>query len=383
MPSDRGPAPAGWAAEAGFRANNFDAIRLGLALLVIYSHAHALSRVGPRVDPIGRLTGGAIDGGILAVDGFFAASGFLIAHSWSTSADAGRYLLKRVTRIYPGFAAAMAVTAGVVAPLGSDPWTYAFRPGTLAVTAGHTVLLTIYPYAPAAFPRNPFPGFANGSMWTIQYEFGCYLGLAAAAGLLARRWAAVVALVGLLALLAWATVRPPRALGAFDRLGHGWLALLFGSAQRWPRLAAHFWAGATFYACRRRIPHRAWLAAAAAIAVVAAGPALPVVLPVAGTYLLLWAAYHPRVRLHRFGRFGDFSYGTYLYAFPVQQLLAARFPTIAPRTMFAAAAPASVAAGVVSWYAVERPWLRSRRNRRASAVAALEPHAHPTAGGAA
>ena len=43
------------------------------------------------------------------------------------------------------------------------------------------------------------------------------------------------------------------------------------------------------------------------------------VFPIAGTYLLFFFAFHPAFRLHRFGKFGDFSYGVYLYAFPIQQ----------------------------------------------------------------
>jgi peptidoglycan/LPS O-acetylase OafA/YrhL len=87
---------------------------------------------------------------------------------------------------------------------------------------------------------------------------------------------------------------------------------------------------------------------------------LPWVMPLALPYLLFWLALHPSIRLNNFARYGDFSYGTYLYAFPIQQLLICWLPAISPPALFVIAAPASIAAGAVSWYAVERRFMRRR-----------------------
>jgi len=74
-------------------------------------------------------------------------------------------------------------------------------------------------------------------------------------------------------------------------------------------------------------------------------------------YLVLTFAYHPRLRWRAYQRAGDYSYGLYVYAFPIQQTLIERMPGIAPATLFALALPLTLALAVVSWHALERPLL--------------------------
>jgi peptidoglycan/LPS O-acetylase OafA/YrhL len=82
--------------------------------------------------------------------------------------------------------------------------------------------------------------------------------------------------------------------------------------------------------------------------------------PVVGAYLVFWFGYHPRLQLHNFARFGDFSYGTYLYAFPIQQLLVQQAGgSLNPYLLFIVAAPLSLVAAFGSWHGVEK-WFLSR-----------------------
>jgi peptidoglycan/LPS O-acetylase OafA/YrhL len=96
-----------------------------------------------------------------------------------------------------------------------------------------------------------------------------------------------------------------------------------------------------------------------------------IVFPLAGTYLVFWFAWTPWVRLHGFGKFGDFSYGTYLYAFPIEQMLM-RWAghSVAPWRLFAWATPLTLLVAVGSWYGVERHWLSPVR-RKDTAVHAV------------
>jgi peptidoglycan/LPS O-acetylase OafA/YrhL len=86
-------------------------------------------------------------------------------------------------------------------------------------------------------------------------------------------------------------------------------------------------------------------------------PGWIVLFPIAGTYLLFWLAFTPALRLRNFGRHGDFSYGTYLYGFPVQQVLAKYWGVMNPYAMFLAAAPLAMLFALASWKFVERPFL--------------------------
>src|SRR5687768_9479937 len=126
----------------------------------------------------------------------------------------------------------------------------------------------------------------------------------------------------------------------------------------------YFMAGMVFCLYRDRIPFggRWALAALALLAVAARVPlGIAVALPTAGTYLLLWAAFQTKVSAPNWARYGDFSYGLYLYAFPIQQLLVrASGQQIRPWTLTALALPMTMVAAVLSWHLVEKRFLPSR-----------------------
>src|SRR4051794_27480336 len=85
------PAPEAVLHPAPDRRNNFDALRLALAILVLFSHSYSLAGA---VDPIVRLTRWQFDGGTIAVDGFFVISGYLITDSWLRSRSTDAFLAK-------------------------------------------------------------------------------------------------------------------------------------------------------------------------------------------------------------------------------------------------------------------------------------------------
>src|SRR5476651_1337833 len=111
--------------------NNFDFLRLALAVLVIFSHSFPLG-VGSETHELLRvLTHGQMTLGAFAVDLFFVMSGFLIAGSAERSRSVGSFLKKRVTRIYPAFIVSAALMALVVLPLASGAFAEASWPARL------------------------------------------------------------------------------------------------------------------------------------------------------------------------------------------------------------------------------------------------------------
>jgi len=68
--------------DSSMRNNNIDALRLLLAVLVIFSHSYALGLGSEAREPLALATRGQLTLGNLAVDWFFVLSGFLIAQSW-------------------------------------------------------------------------------------------------------------------------------------------------------------------------------------------------------------------------------------------------------------------------------------------------------------
>ena len=375
-----------WASGPGFMTNNFDVMRFALASLVILSHAFPLvlgpdpSRGDPvkamdARDPFYDLAQGQATMGTLAVYGFFLLSGFLIINSYDRSKSFTGYLMKRVVRIYPAFLVATALSAVAAAVGGAD----VLGLKNLALDAANALGLGVY-FAPDAFAGNPLPGAVNGSMWTIRYEFGCYL-IAALVGavLLRGRWltalfAAFWCVVA--AAVYWTGWRADyAALGeVFGPLRHlGRLEPFVGDPRFWPKLMAFFFTGVAFWRWRDSIPHSDTLGLAS-LALFVAGVFVPgamfLVGPLALTYLLLWIAYHPSLDLRGFGRRGDFSYGIYLYAFPIQQLLvwSGLMPTGDVKAVWAnflLAWPLAIVAGAASWYVIEKPALAFKPKPRA------------------
>jgi peptidoglycan/LPS O-acetylase OafA/YrhL len=347
--------------DTSVKENNFDFLRLALAVLVIFSHSFPLGAGSDIHEPLRVLTHGQMTLGAFAVDLFFVMSGFLIAGSAERSRSLGSYLKKRVARIYPAFVVSAVVMAVVVLPLAKGTFAEASWAARLMDFSLQTLRLREF-HVQGAFAHNPYPGVLNGSVWSIQYEFGCYLGVAmmAAVGLLKRRgWVLACFVASLVISVAFQT--------------QGWIfggkfaGALLGSPQLWARLLPFYLAGVVFYLFRDSVRLNAWGASVAMAALIAACW-LPVgwtaVFPLAGTYLVFYVAFAKWIPMQRAGKFGDFSYGTYLYAFPVEQLLVMKFGhAMTPWLLFAMATPLSLIAAVVSWYVVERRFLRSGRRR--------------------
>jgi peptidoglycan/LPS O-acetylase OafA/YrhL len=339
------------------RRNNLEFIRLSLAILVILSHSFPLGTGSEKTEPILSFTHGQTTGGGIAVDLFFALSGFLIAKSFLNSKSVWSYLRKRVCRIYPGFIIAMLAGALLFAPLGGATSPFRTIFGRVAEFVFSSLRLREFAYQ-HAFMTNPAPGAINGSSWTIQYEFWCYIGVAC------------LGLVGVLGKRTFLQVIFLLSIGiSFLFVITGWkpggsfLNPIFGYPPSWARLLPMYLAGVVFYLYRERIPHHGYVAMAG-LGVLALAAFFPccwrICFPVAGTYVMFWLGYHPRIRLNGFGRYGDFSYGAYLYAFPIQQLIMRYLQhTVNPMLLFAIALPLTLTAAFLSWHLVEK-WFISR-----------------------
>jgi peptidoglycan/LPS O-acetylase OafA/YrhL len=328
--------------------NNFGALRLLFATLVVLSHSPELVD-GDRSREILTRIFGTLSFGELGVDGFFLISGYLITKSFQDSHSAGRYLLKRVLRIYPGYVVAYLLCVFALGP---------FVGGHITELSGTQVLREIVglrqPQMQGVFPGTPYP-MLNGSMWTIAYEFRCYLLVLAAGliGLLSRRSILACIAIGLLALSAmhsniwdWFPASLQGILGEPDRL---------------VRFAGIFACGALYFLYRDRIRYDWRLAVLAALGLIVLmfwSHLAEAALAIFGGYILFWFAFNVRSsRLAAIGQKVDISYGVYLYAWPLQKLLLWWNPGISPWFVFIDTTAIASLLAFGSWWLVEKPFL--------------------------
>lgn len=338
------------------RRNSLNAIRLAMALAVIVSHAWPLSGRGH--DPMI----GDLKLGQWAVAGFFAISGYLITASRLSEPSTISFLRRRAMRIYPGYWAVLAFVAFIAAPIAlliSDvplsTWMTADDSGLEYLLRNATLIrgqITI-----AGAPSGVTSADWNGSLWSLPFEFACYVAMAAlgaTATLRGSAWPTLAATSAFLVanVLIQADVLPGAGNYYIDRF------LLFGQ---------FFFCGATLKVMDRHVPMHGDLAAAAAgvLLLLAASGQTTILAGIPLAYLCLWLGIH--LPLHELGRKTDISYGVYLYAFPIQQLLAIADVHEASFALYLVFSIAlTLPLGYLSFIAIERPAQRLKFTRSKS-----------------
>lgn len=323
--------------------NNFDFIRIVAASMVLFSHHFALTgQAEPSFFRIYSLGG-------LAVAIFFVISGYLVTISWYRDPHLLRFAYRRFLRIWPALTLVVVLATFVLGPLVSTlPVSTYFEHGATYAYL-RTLFLHVHYVLPGVFEGNPFGPSVNGSLWTIPFEVRCYiaLGIAGLAGLLKSR---AFFLLCITAYIVWflansnadvtGTMHYGRELSAFFLLGAA-MAVLEPSWRAkplaWYAIAAIVFAGLWAIGWR----HTAMLVA------------LPLVVIHTGTRCT--------PVIHRAGRFGDPSYGIYLFAFPVQQLLvmhlwphAGFWPTLLGAALF------TLTLAFASWHLIEKQALKMK-----------------------
>ena len=346
------------------RNHQFDLLRIIFATLVLLSHAPEITDGNASRELFNRLTGAPMTFGTVGVDGFFLLSGYLIVQSWLANPELLNFLRKRVLRIVPGYLVAVVLSTlavGLLAP--GVPHFF----GDLDVHFVRSVALLSSPMTPPVFPSRPY-AVVNGAMYTIAYEFRCYL-LVALLGLcgLVRRPIVVLAIT-LLLLFSLFYAAP------FERMH--WprhVEALIGQPTYVFRLTAVYLAGCCFYLFRKRIAFRPRFALAATILMIASFVFAPsrgeLAMVLCAGYLMFYLGQIQLTGLSAMARLPDISYGIYLYGWPVESLWI-WFSRGSPWVAFLGSTVICFGLGWLSWHFVERPALSLKRRASAPLPAA-------------
>jgi peptidoglycan/LPS O-acetylase OafA/YrhL len=327
------------------RRNNYDFLRISAAVLVVLGHAFSLTG-SPRSVPA--IAGMEIHSFGVVI--FFSLSGYLVTKSAISNSLKG-FFLRRGFRLFPGLLLVTIMTTLVIGPgvssLGisgyfqNPNWHFYF------------LNLVFYPVysLPGVFGSLPYPNAVNGSLWTLPVEFAAYI-LAAALVLISRKWV-VVPYILIFAVFA--------ILNIF-MLANDYQLVIYGSEMRSSvGIALFFFAGGSIYLIQNRFKNfiRLDVGLVAFISTII----LIQFLGIEGKLLIFFTLPYLVIAfgeletpfLRSFGRFGDPSYGIYLWAFPLQQLiLSSRAATLSFEANILLVIGLSALMGYLSWHLLER-----------------------------
>jgi peptidoglycan/LPS O-acetylase OafA/YrhL len=332
------------------RSNNFDCVRLLAALAVIYGHAFPLALM-----PSPSLFGNSIQA--LAVKIFFTISGFLICKSWTNSSNFGSYLAKRVLRIFPALIVLTLFTTLLIGPLLTNLSLSDYFSNS--TTLNYLQNIRLYPVYNLVdlFNDNAYKGAVNGSLWSLPVEFFMYLFIALIAikkdngGSPSLLW--ILTAITCAVSLRFVHYSQPTSHPVF--YGTDLISAL--------DVIPYFMIGAlySYYSLERFLNSQFALFAIGFSALFQPSSTIlqETLLYIVVPYSILSFAVARTAVLHRAGRFGDLSYGIYLYGFLLQQIV----NSITKNNLTAfqnaiVSMPLAVLCAYISWHVIERPALK-------------------------
>lgn len=331
--------------------NNYNLIRIIAALAVLITHSFALSTGAVDSEPFRESLGMTM--GSIAVDIFFIASGFLVTGSLLTRKSIIEFVWARVLRIFPAllimlfltiFLLGIAFTSLPVRAYLFNSTTYVYFLKCATLFGGIAFEL------PGVFENNPFRMQVNASLWTMPYEVRMY-------AFLAVIWI-VVRFAGKLKEVAFEIIIVSGAVlsGGFILARHWW-PYLFPQEGHFAQLFFMFFSGAAFYVLKERITLSSklfWLFfGVICIAAAYNKHVFFVAYSLTISYMLFYVAYIPSGCIRKYNLIGDYSYGVYIYAFPIQQSIAALIPGVSIASMVFISLVVTLIFSVTSWHVIE------------------------------
>jgi len=326
----------------------FDALRIGLALCILLFHAIQNSYARRYVEYIPTAFYPVI---LALLPMFFCLSGFLVTGSAVRTRSVPLFLSYRGLRIFPALAVEVALCALVLGPLLTIvPLKDYFNDRQFFEYFGNIISMVRYTL-PGLFTDNPVPNIVNISLWTLRPEFYCYVVMA---GLM------LTSIVYKPVLYSWLFMAGTVYLAALNVMtGFGDAT----SSYPWHVIIYYFFIGIAFFHWKDRLPlHVGLFVAAAALAYILIpldGTTYIAAFPLTYCVVYLGMLKIPRIPLLQNG---DYSYGIYLFHFPIQQTLVHLFPGIREWwLLFPIAAILTMLFAAASWHWIEKPSLKLKK----------------------
>jgi peptidoglycan/LPS O-acetylase OafA/YrhL len=292
--------------------NNFDFLRFTLAFIVVLHHIIDLTHY------YGFQFLNPFFNAYFSVTGFFIISGFLITGSFIKTQNMKRYFIKRARRLLPAYIFTVVLCAILLSVTSSLNYVIYFTNTSLYkyIISNLLFLNFTQPCLPGVFINNSICAI-NGALWTIKVEVSFYLFLPLIIMLANRFNKKYILFISIyifsvfykLTLQYLSTISPGHT-SVFDLLSH-----------QLPGFLTFFISGiGLYYYFDEFIKWKNKLIVfAIPIFIIEYYLASEIFLPLAFSIIILYIAFSFKF-LNNWGKYGDFSYGIYIYHFPIIQL---------------------------------------------------------------
>lgn len=338
--------------------NNFHLIRFIAASLVLYGHCYPLTGRG-NYDYLTLASRGIFPTSHMGVCIFFIVSGYLVSQSLQNSQSIKSFIWKRVLRIFPALIVVLLLCTFV---LGVFCTTLSFNNYlTSSETYKFLKLIKLYPFVqnslPGVFENNPEKA-VNGSLWTLPYEVTMYIFLV------------VLQVIGIfknrkLILTLFIVAFPISTYFIFNANPSRLIPLIHLTLIEILEFGIFFMVGTIMFLFKDKIPLKFIYIVIAVFLWFGLGYfhitnpiTIKTISFVALPYIVLYLA-NLKGQLNNFSKLGDFSYGIYIYAYPIQQMIVNyNTANISILKLFLLSSLAVLPLSIMSWYFVEERALR-------------------------
>lgn len=341
--------------------NNFDFLRIFAAILVIFSHSFPLADY--HFEPFFLITG-SMSFGTLGVIIFFVISGYLITKSWDRNPSTTQFFWNRFLRIVPGLAGVALFSIFLIGPLVTtlSISNYFQNPQTWNYLKIITIFgIGSYYTLPGVFTSNILPDAVNGSLWTLPLEFKMYIlvfitGFTAKFLKLHNKTILVIILVILFGFFFYSNQN-------FYPMFYHNIFYWTGGLNEYLIPPLFFFIGVIYYIYEKYIIYNFKISIALLIIWILSfnTPFFSVTSFISLPYLILFIAKTPIHPLNKTSKYGDFSYGLYIYAFPIQQSIYYFINGISFIGMFLISLILTFLLAFLSWHIIESKALKLKK----------------------